>query len=154
DNKVSDWNATLWPAGGSAAVMLKDPKDEATRAKVKALLDKLAADPANGIDRIWPREEIQKGRGFPDAEDLISLKSGYETGYSMTLRLISKPSNLGMHGYVPERADMRSSFFIVGPHVANGRSLGEIDMRQIAPTLAGILHVRLAAAEMAAVPLN
>lgn len=154
DNKVSDWKATLWPAGGSAAVMLKDPKDEATRTKVKALLDKLAADPANGIDRIWSREEIQKGRGFPDAEYLISLKSGYETAYSMTLPLITQPGNLGMHGYVPERADMRSSFFIVGPNVARGRSLGEIDMRQIAPTIAGILHIRLAAAEMPAVALN
>jgi predicted AlkP superfamily pyrophosphatase or phosphodiesterase len=154
NNKVSDWKATLWPAGGSAAVMLKDPNDEATRAKVKALLDKLSADPANGIERIWSRDEIQKGRGFPDAEYLISLKSGYETAYSMTLPLVTKPGNLGMHGYVPERADMRSSFFIVGPNIARGRSLGEIDMRQIAPTLAGILHVRLAAAEMAAVPLN
>jgi len=33
--------STLWPAGGSAAVMLKDPNDEATRAKVKALLARL-----------------------------------------------------------------------------------------------------------------
>jgi hypothetical protein len=49
---------------------------------------------------------------------------------------------------------MRSSFFIVGPHIAKGRSLGEIDMRQIAPTLADILHVRLAAAEMTGVALK
>jgi predicted AlkP superfamily pyrophosphatase or phosphodiesterase len=154
DNKVSDWKAMLWPAGGSAAVVLADPKDEPVRAKVKALLDKLAADPANGIDRIWSRDEIQKGRGFPNAEYLIALKIGYETAYSMTLPLITKPSNLGMHGYVPERSEMRSSFFIVGPQIAKGRSLGEIDMRQIAPTLANILHVHLPAAEMAGVTLN
>ena len=53
DNKVTDWKAMLWPAGGSAAVMLADPKDEQLRARVKALLDKLASEPANGIDRIW-----------------------------------------------------------------------------------------------------
>jgi predicted AlkP superfamily pyrophosphatase or phosphodiesterase len=154
DNKVSDWKAMLWPAGGSAAVVLADQKDEVIRAKVKALLDKLAADPANGIDRIWSREEIQKGRGFPNAEFLVSLKIGYETAYSLALPLITKPGNLGMHGYVPERSEMRSSFFIVGPQVAKGRPLGEIDMRQIAPTLADILHVRLAAAEMAGVALK
>ena len=154
DNKVSDWKAMLWPAGGSAAVVLADPKDEAVRAKVKALLNKLAADPANGIDRIWSREEIQKARGFPNAEFLVSLKIGYEPAYSLALPLITKPSNLGMHGYVPERSEMRSSFFIVGPQIAKGRSLGEIDMRQIAPTLADILHVRLAAAEMAGVALK
>jgi predicted AlkP superfamily pyrophosphatase or phosphodiesterase len=154
DNKVTGWQAMLWPAGGSAAVVLADPKDESVRSKVKALLDKLAADPGNGIERIWSRDEIQKGRGFPNAEYLVSLKIGYETAYSLALPLITKPSNLGMHGYVPERSEMRSSFFIVGPQIAKGRSLGEIDMRQIAPTLASILHVRLAAAEMAGVTLD
>jgi predicted AlkP superfamily pyrophosphatase or phosphodiesterase len=154
DNQVKDWKAMLWPAGGSAAVVLADPNDAQVRSRVKALLDKLAADPANGIERIWTREEIQKGRGFPNAEFLISLKIGYETAYGLALPLITKPGNLGMHGYVPERPEMRSSFFIVGPHIAKSRSLGEIDMRQIAPTLAGILHIRLSAAEMAAAALN
>jgi predicted AlkP superfamily pyrophosphatase or phosphodiesterase len=82
------------------------------------------------------------------------LRSGYEMGYSLSLPLIAKPSNLGMHGYVPERAEMRSSFFIVGPHIAKAKSVGEIDMRQIAPTLAEILHVRLSGAEMAGIALN
>jgi hypothetical protein len=154
DNAITDWKAMLWPAGGSAAVMLADPKDPAVRARVKALLDKLASDPANGIERIWSEEEIQRGGGFPHAAYLISLRIGYEMAYSLSLPLITKPSNLGMHGYVPERAEMRSSFFIVGPHIAKGRAMGEIDMRQIAPTIADILHVRLSGAELAGIALN
>jgi predicted AlkP superfamily pyrophosphatase or phosphodiesterase len=154
DNAITDWKAMLWPAGGSAAVMLADPKDPAVRARVKALLDKLASDPANGIERIWSEEEIQRGGGFPHAAYLISLRIGYEMAYSLSLPLITKPSNLGMHGYVPERAEMRSSFFIVGPHIAKGRAMGEIDMRQIAPTIADILHVRLGGAELAGIALN
>jgi predicted AlkP superfamily pyrophosphatase or phosphodiesterase len=154
DNAITDWKAMLWPAGGSAAVMLADPKDQAVRARVKALLDKLASDPANGIERIWSEEEIQRGGGFPHAAYLISLRIGYEMAYSLSLPLITKPSNLGMHGYVPENAEMRSSFFIVGPHIAKGRAMGVIDMRQIAPTIADILHVRLGAAELAAIALN
>ncbi|HEY6618403.1 MAG TPA: ectonucleotide pyrophosphatase/phosphodiesterase [Steroidobacteraceae bacterium] len=148
DNKVTDWKAMLWPAGGSAAVMLADPKDEGVRARVKALLDKLASEPANGIDRIWSQQEVRQARGFPDAAFLVSLKIGYEMAYSLSMPLITKPSNLGMHGYVPERAEMRSSFFIVGPHILKAKSLGEIDMRQIAPTLAGVLHIQLTGAEM------
>ncbi|HEX3398284.1 MAG TPA: ectonucleotide pyrophosphatase/phosphodiesterase, partial [Steroidobacteraceae bacterium] len=143
DNKVTDWKAMLWPAGGSAAVMLADPRDEQLRSRVKALLDKLTSDPANGIDRIWSRQEIEQARGFPNAAFLVSLKIGYEMAYSLSMPLITKPSNLGMHGYVPERAEMRSSFFIVGPQIPKGKLLGEIDMRQIAPTLADILHIRL-----------
>ncbi len=154
DNQVTEWKAMLWPAGGSAAVMLADPKDEPLRVRVKTLLEKLASDPANGIDRIWSQQEIRQAGGFPDAAFLISLKIGYETAYSLSLPLITKPGNLGMHGYVPERAEMRSSFFIVGPRILKGKSLGEIDMRQIAPTLADVLHVHLAGAELGPLALR
>jgi hypothetical protein len=49
---------------------------------------------------------------------------------------------------------MRSSFFIVGPRVPAGKSLGEIDMRQIAPTIARILTVKLPQAEFGSLPLE
>jgi predicted AlkP superfamily pyrophosphatase or phosphodiesterase len=153
DNKVTDWQAMLWPAGGSAAVVLADPKDEQLRARVAALLDKLASDPANGIDGVWSRQDIELAGGFPNAAFLVSLKSGYEMAYSLSMPLVTKSGGRGTHGYVPERADMRSSFFIVGPQVPRGKSLGEIDMRQIGPTLANILHIRLAGAELAGIEL-
>jgi predicted AlkP superfamily pyrophosphatase or phosphodiesterase len=154
DNVVTAWKAMLWPAGGSAAVMLADPRDQEVRARVRDLLDKLAADPANGIDKIWSQAEVRNGRGFPDAAFLVSLKIGYEMAYSLSMPLVTKPGNLGMHGYVPERAEMRSSFFIAGPQILKGKSLGEIDMRQIAPTLAQILHLHLAGAELGPLPLH
>jgi predicted AlkP superfamily pyrophosphatase or phosphodiesterase len=154
DNNVTSWKAMLWPAGGSAAVMLADPNDEQVRARVKDLLDRLASEPANGIERIWSQEEVRQGRGFPSAAFLVSLKIGYEMAYSLSMPLITKPSNLGMHGYVPERAEMRSSFFIIGPRIPKGKSLGDIDMRQIAPTLADVLHLHLDGAEMGPLALH
>jgi arylsulfatase A-like enzyme len=39
------------------------------------------------------------------------------------------------------------SFFIAGPRIAAGRDLGHIDMRDVAPTLAGLLGVPLPSAE-------
>jgi hypothetical protein len=42
---------------------------------------------------------------------------------------------------------MDASFFVAGPGIAPGRDLGRIDMRDIAPTLAGLLRVSLPAAE-------
>ena len=154
DDKVTDWKAMLWPAGGSAAVMLAEPKDEQVRLRVKTLLEKLASDPANGIDRVLTQDEIRRGRGFPQAAFLVSLKIGYEMAYGLSLPLVTKPSNLGMHGYVPERPEMYSSFFVVGPQIAKGRSAGEIDMRQIAPTIANILQIRLSGAEMPGLTLK
>jgi predicted AlkP superfamily pyrophosphatase or phosphodiesterase len=152
--KITDWTAMPWPAGGSAAVMLKDPADKATRSRVKELLDTLARDPTNGIERIVPAEEIKRDGGFPGAAFVVALQIGYEMAYALSPPLITPPSNLGMHGYLPERPEMRSSFFIVGPSIAKGHSAGEIDMRQIAPTVAKVLHLRLAGAEMPALSLS
>jgi len=53
--------------------------------------------------------------GFPMRPFLVSFKNGYEVGAALSGPLVSGPSNLGMHGYVPERPELRSSFFIVGP---------------------------------------
>ena len=154
DNKIADWKAMPWPAGGSAAIVLKDPADEATKTKVADLLAKLASDPANGIDKVLDHEGLQSGRGFPDASFFISLKIGYELGYQFKPPLITPPSNLGMHGYLPANDEMRSCFFLVGPGIPTGRKLGDIDMRSIAPTLASLLKVKLPAAELPPLTLH
>ena len=106
------------------------------------------ADPANGIDRILTHEDLVSARAFPDAAYLVAFKPGFEFGSSLSPPLVAAPSNRGTHGYLPDRPEMRSSFFLIGPRIARGRSLGEIDMRQIAPTLAAVLHLSLPQAEL------
>ena len=154
EHKIVSWKAIPWLAGGMAAVMLADPGDAAVRARVSELLARLAGDPHNGIERIVPQDAIAPGSGFPEAAFLVLLKIGYEVGPGRASPLISAPSNAGMHGYSPDHAEMRSSFFLVGPHVPAGRSLGEIDMRRIAPTLAKIMGTSLKQAELDPLPMN
>jgi predicted AlkP superfamily pyrophosphatase or phosphodiesterase len=146
--KITAWKASPWPGGGVSAIMLADPRDDAVRAQVADLLKRLASDPGNGIDRVLEHAAIVAGRGYPEAAFLVAFKPGFETGLSLTGDLVTKPTNLGMHGYLPEQPEMRSAFFMIGPHVPAGRSVGEIDMRQIAPTLARVLRVTLRDAEM------
>lgn len=153
-HKISDWKAMPWPAGGAAAIMLADSKDEQTFKNVEALLTRLAADPSNGIDRVLSHEELMRGGGFPKAAFFVSFKLGYELGYDFEGPLISAPANGGMHGYLPDNPEMRFSFYLVGPGVARGKTIGQIDMRAIAPTLAKILKVRLPDAELPALELN
>lgn len=148
DNKISGWKATPWRAGGGAAVMLADPHDNGVRSQVKDLLDKLASDPANGIERILTHEELVQARGFPEAAFFVSFRIGYESGDNLSGPLISAPTNRGMHGYTPDHNEMLASFFLIGPGIPAGRSLGQIDMRQIAPTLARIMKVKLEGAEL------
>jgi hypothetical protein len=56
--KPFSWDAAPWISGGSAAVVLVRRDDPALAAKVKALLDRLAADPASGIGRVISRSDI------------------------------------------------------------------------------------------------
>lgn len=148
EGKIADWTASPWPAGGSAAIMLKDPNDAATKAKVETLLNQLAADPANGIDKILTQPALREQGGFPDAAFFVSFRIGYELGYKFAPPLLSAPANLGMHGYLPSNPEMHSTFLLIGPGIPANRSLGNIDMRSIAPTLAGLLKLQLPAAEL------
>ena len=152
-HKIASWKATLWPMGGSAAVILSDPNDTATRTKIDTLLAKLAADPASGIARILTHDEVVAMGGLTQAESIISMAPGYALGYQFTDPLIT-PGSGGTHGYPPDRTEMRSSFFLVGPSVAHDKSLARIDMRNIAPTLARALGAKLSQAELPALDVK
>jgi predicted AlkP superfamily pyrophosphatase or phosphodiesterase len=142
--KVTAWAAAPW-GGASAAVVLKDPKDQAVKAKVKALLDRLTADPANGINRVIDAEEIARMGGTGMASYWVDFKIGYAMGGGMTH--ISPATEKGTHGWFPDHPEMRASFFASGPGVPRKGAIGEIDQRDIAPTVAAMLHVDLPSAD-------
>jgi predicted AlkP superfamily pyrophosphatase or phosphodiesterase len=77
----------------------------------------------------------------------VELQPGYTFGPKATGPWVAPSSTRGMHGFLPERREMNSSFFIAGPGIEPGKALGEFDMRDIAPTLAAILGIKLGAAE-------
>jgi predicted AlkP superfamily pyrophosphatase or phosphodiesterase len=134
--RITDWKAMPWVTGGSAAIMLKVPSDTETLAQVREVLDKVASDPANGIDRILDADELHKRGGYPPASFFVSLKPGWRTGSAIDGPLLTKTKPGGTHGELPDVPDLHAAFFLVGPGVPAGRGLGLIDMRDIAPTLA------------------
>ena len=153
--QIKSWKATLWVAGGMAAVMLRDPADTATAAQVSSILDHLAADPASGVAHVFSGEQMRKLGGFPGAAFLITLKAGYVTGAATSGPLVTDIPPAGTHGFDPIAVpDMRSSFFAAGKGVAQGKKIGLIDMCQIAPTLSGILGVSLPSATQTSVSLR
>jgi predicted AlkP superfamily pyrophosphatase or phosphodiesterase len=134
--KISDWRAMPWETGGSAAIVLKNPKDALTLATVRTLLTKLAADPANGIDRVLEGDELHGKGGYPNASFFVGLKPGWRTGSALSGPVVSSVKAGGTHGELPDVPDLRAAFFLVGPGVPAGKNLGLIDMRDVAPTLA------------------
>jgi predicted AlkP superfamily pyrophosphatase or phosphodiesterase len=147
DNRVASWQATTWQAGASAAVMLNPANSSSVRPKVRQLLERLADDPENGISEVIEAERLHSLGGFPQAAFLIGLKLGYRVGSRTTGPVVVHAKAGGMHGYLPEHPEMNASFFIVGAGIPTGRSWGEIDMRDIAPTLAGLLGVKFPSAD-------
>jgi hypothetical protein len=139
---VASWEAEPWLSGATAAIMLHHPNDAAVKARVKSLLSKLQADPHNGIARVLEGDEIRKFGGFPNATFVVEVKPGYKLGRARTGPLVSPSPSTGMHGYLPDRPEMRASLFLLGRGIARARNLGLVDMRRIAPTLASILKVQ------------
>ena len=141
------WKAQPWSGSGMAAVMLHDPADSHTESQVRDLLQAMKADPNNGIAEVLERDAIKQRGAFPDASFLIVMKLGYYALSDATSPLLSDVQGTpGSHGFSPEYPEMRAAFFIEGTGIARGRNLGLIDMRQVAPTVAQLLGVRLPAA--------
>jgi len=149
------WKAQPWSGSGMAAVMLHDPGDSQTEGQVRDLLQTLKADPDNGIAEVLERDAIKQRGAFPGASFLIIMKLGYYALADATSPLVSDvPGTAGSHGFSPEYPEMRAAFFIEGPGIARGRDLGLIDMRQVAPTVAQLLGVRLSQATEAPLPVH
>jgi predicted AlkP superfamily pyrophosphatase or phosphodiesterase len=135
------WDAAVWDAGGTAAIMLHDPNDEKVKAKVAALLEAAAKDSKYGIARVLTRDQFVPMGGFPNASFLVEWKPGFTSGHALKGEVVVSTPGRGAHGFMPDLPEMHSSCFIMGKGVAAHRDLGIIDMRQIAPTIAEMLAI-------------
>jgi len=145
--KVKSWRAFAWYGGGSAGVMLRDQADDEARTKAGSVLNRLANDKESGVARVIDRAGIPACGGFPDAAFVVALRPGYRLGGKLQGPVTATVKPAGTHGYAPDVPEMNSSFFIAGPGIAAGRNLGQIDMRDIAPTLAALMRIKLPAAD-------
>ena len=136
------WKAEPW-GSASAAIVLADPKNQAVKGQVAALLTRLAADPRYGIGHVADAAEIARLGGTPMASFWIDFKLGYALNSDVTAPEVSPGTQHGVHGYFPTHPEMRAAFILAGPGVPAKGSLGDIDMRSIAPTLAKIMNVPL-----------
>jgi predicted AlkP superfamily pyrophosphatase or phosphodiesterase len=144
--KVTAWQAEPW-GGASAAIVLANPNNTALKAKVSSLLNDLAAKPELGIAQVADAGEIAQMGGTPMASFWVDFKPGYLMGTDPTAPPVGPASVKGTHGYFPTHPEMRATFILTGPGIARHGSLGEIDMRDIAPTLAKVMKVKLPSAD-------
>ena len=140
--KATTWQAEPW-GGASVAVVLANPNDTALKAKVSSLLNDLAAKPELGIDHVADAGEVAQMGGTPMASFWVDFKPGYLMGTDPAAPPVGPAPIKGTHGYFPTHPEMRATFILTGPGIAKHGALGEIDMRDIAPTLAKVMKVKL-----------
>jgi predicted AlkP superfamily pyrophosphatase or phosphodiesterase len=85
--------------------------------------------------------------GTPMASFWVDFKPGFTMGTNPAAPPMGPGTVKGTHGYFPTHPEMRATLILSGPSIAKRGSLGEVDMRDIAPTLAKILQVQLPQAE-------
>ena len=151
--KIKDWDAAPWETGGLAFIVMKDPANQKIRSAVSKLLRELAADRANGIERILERDEVAALGGTGKAEFAVDMRPGFSLGNALVGPAVRTIKPGGTHGYSPTHPEMLASFLITGSGIRRNFDLGQIDMRNVAPTLAKYLGASLPTADLPAVEL-
>lgn len=136
NGKVTGYRAAAWKAGGSCAIVVKNPADVE---KVTTLFREAAVDPKNGIAKVHP-PVIPGSALVLEAADGFAFANGFEGP------LTEATTEKGAHGYSPDRTEMNATLIMAGPGVRHA-DLGVVEMIDIAPTVAKLLGVTLAQAE-------
>lgn len=144
--RVEGWRAHALVTEGSAAFYLDDARDEAARVLLARMAAALAGDPQLGVAAVLDRRALALQGAFPGAELAIALRPGHRFEEGLSGRLWH-PERCGTHGFSPREPQMDAAFLIAGPGIAAGVDLGRVDMRDVAPTLAAQLGLRLPQAE-------
>ena len=133
--KVRRWDAYFYSAGGSGSCMLRDRDDPRFATRVGALLQKMAADPANGILTVWTEDDLRRlGRRTARV-----VRHRHEEGFYSAIghdALLEKTPSKGGHGFAPTRPELHASLVMRGPDVRQRGNLGVVRMSQIGPTIA------------------
>lgn len=143
--KATGWKAAAWPAGGSCAIVLKDPKDKQTEAKVNAIFARWTNAERGPIKQIVTRSELNKMRAVPQAAMMLEAAPGYSFSDTLTGEEVGDLDGTyrGTHGYLPSDPRMRASLIVYGPGVRKGAKLPLARMIDLAPSIAGLLNTKL-----------
>ncbi len=148
NGKPLDWKAAAWPAGGSCAIVLRDPDDKETANKVKTLFSRIAERNGGPLNRVLTQDELKRLGAVPNATVMLEAAPRYAFGEELTgPEEHESPDYRGTHGQLPTRAELRSALIVYGEAARVGAKMPLARMIDIAPTAAGLLGLRFSVAE-------
>ncbi|MFP5261895.1 MAG: alkaline phosphatase family protein [Blastocatellia bacterium] len=143
-----DWKAAAWPAGGSCAIVLRDPNDKETAQKVFTIFNRMASADNGPINRVLTRDDLKRMQSIPEAALMLDAAPDYAFGEELSGPEIHDSKDYrGTHGHLPTRIEMRSSLIVYGARARVGAKLAVARMIDIAPTAAAVLGLSFTEAE-------
>ncbi|WKY44959.1 ectonucleotide pyrophosphatase/phosphodiesterase [Eubacteriaceae bacterium ES2] len=135
------WQAYAQSCGGAAYIYIKNQDPTITRA-VKDLIDQAITDGQCGIEKCF--DEVDMARfhtAAPNAAMMVEARVGTAFSDSLEGPIVY---NLGekkyaTHGYDPNKVGYRCNFVAAGPGIKKNFELDEIQMVDIAPSMAQML---------------
>ena len=140
---IQSWKAYFQSHGGSAALYLADPKDDATRRTVRALLAAKLTEPGSGLREVIDGERLALLGGDPEAELFVDAADGFTISRTPSSPWFVPPVDRGYHGFAPDRPALHASLILSAPQLQKRGDLGVVPMTRIAGTLAAYLGIEI-----------
>jgi predicted AlkP superfamily pyrophosphatase or phosphodiesterase len=139
DLKTGDWKAQFNTVGGSAYLYLKDPSDQATADKVKAVLES-QPDSVKQYYRLISKEALKKGGYNPNVAFAVTAE--HDAAFSnASAGDALKTVKGGAHGHFPDTQNIRTGLVAHGPGIRKGAVIEEMDLRDITPIIPKVLGI-------------
>ncbi|MBC7922997.1 MAG: alkaline phosphatase family protein [Ferruginibacter sp.] len=116
-------------------LMLRDPKDKATLARVRKLLEEQPA-PIRKLYRIVERAELDQYGADPNAVLAVQPVEGVVCTSRYNLPELVQSTPGGSHGLLPDRPSLYAGFIAFGPGLRKKAMLPELGMEDVAPLAA------------------
>jgi len=130
--------------GGSAALYLDDPKDQALAQRLERSLQAEVDRRYGGLLQLLPRRELDRLGAFPGAALGFAASEGYMlVSLGRSEAALPTGSLKGMHGYLPSMPAMATGFIAAGRGLRRGVELPLVRQLDVAPTLAQLLGLAL-----------
>lgn len=147
-NGEMKWKAYLQSAGGAAYL---HAKDKASEQQAVELLKQSLANNQYGIEAIYDRTQLDELHANQDFSYMLEAKIGYafDDAYDkdIIVDLQAQGKKYATHGYNPNKPGYTSNLIVAGPEIINGLELTDVEVIDIAPTIARILNIEFNACD-------
>ncbi|MEO7102450.1 MAG: ectonucleotide pyrophosphatase/phosphodiesterase [Gemmatimonadaceae bacterium] len=141
--KLVDWKVFINNEGGSAFLEARNPNDSASIAKATEIMRKLAADPANGIAKVYTPEDLKAMHSNPTAFLALEAARGFAIGSDLEGAIVTPSTTVGKHGYNPDIPELRPAMILSGAGVYPCQLRADVRIVDVGPTVAALLGVSM-----------